>query len=498
MPSPRDPSADRRADRGGSRLDAARMAFVGTALIFVVIGSTTAVWISRTNMADKFVFGTTQLGSTMDPAGWYFQDVVLFFDPAPLQIVNHPGLSMTLTGAVVARVTYALLAEDDDYVDFWVRHRILLNGLLAGLASAMFLACCHPLFLVLRHVMDRSAAYVGCALFLGGVPVLLCISRFSDEPWMIYFTLWSIHLSLQALGGRGGLLNSVAMGASTALAVLSKWLVLPIVALNVYGLIRARALGAKRFWAHLAAFGVSLVAVAAALLSRVSIAQLVQGMQDNLSDPRGDYGVLWLWSLPHEQPFVLHNALVFLLGAVGLVVMFRAHPHHRVKLVALVGTVTLMASLTLRRPFWHYFFGFYWLFPAAAAYGLTLVAARWTSLRRDLAAVAAGLVVVATCNAWLYPGIVATFSGYRGYFEKRASLVRERPAWVPAPWEISSDGFEATQNPIGVYPFYSGSRLEEVLWRQREFEDLHAAPRSGERGSRRLAKDGKSWASEGP
>ena|SRR5437899_8659636 len=137
-------------------------------------------------MGDIFYFGSTPLWSAMDPAGFYLVDVIAFFRPETVDIDFHPGLTMTFSGALVACVAYAiprLSGTGDGYVEYWVRHRILLSGLLAGLTDTLLLACCHPLFLVLRHFMDRSAAYVGCALFLCSVPVLLYVSRFSAGAW---------------------------------------------------------------------------------------------------------------------------------------------------------------------------------------------------------------------------------------------------------------------------------------------------------------------------
>jgi hypothetical protein len=454
----------------------ARWVFVATAIAFAIIGAATAVWISRANVADIFYFGSTGLWSAMDPAGFYLPDVILFFEPGALAHDHHPGLTMTGMAAVLARAVYAgtaLFADQEPSVEFWVRHRILLNAMLAGLADAMWLACCHPLFKVLRHFMHRSAAYVGCTLFLTSVPVLVYLSRFSPEAWMLYFSLWSIHLSLRGLDGHGETRLAAAMGVCTALAVLSKWLALPIVALNLFSLLRAPDRHAPTV-RNLFAYALAAAVPAALLLSKLSFPHLAEGLALQM---RASPGIARTFALPHQHPFLIHNALVFGAGALGLTVIFFLQAPVRTKLAALLATLVLMAVLIVRRPLWHYFFGFYWLFPAAAAYGLTLLLTRRAPRRRDGAAVAAGFVIIAACNAWAYPDIIGTYARYRDSFGQRAALVKLHPAWVAAPWEYALNGFEATRDPARVFPFY-GHRLETLLQSQRRHEDRAHHPRS--------------------
>lgn len=448
----------------------ARLVFLAAAAAFAALGAVTAVWISRANVGDIFYFGSTSLWSAMDPAGFYIPDVILFFSPGPIEHDHHPGLTMTCAAALLARAIYAVVAlvgEPDGYLEFWVRHRVLLNGLLAGLASLMLLACCQPLYRVLRHFMDRAAAYIGCTLFLASVPTLLYVSRFSPEPWMLYFALWSVHLSLRALDGNPAARGAALIGICTALAVLSKWLAAPLVALNCYALVRALPRDRRSLRNRLAAYGLSGALCAALLLSKVSLPHVIDGMR---LQARGAPGIAATWALPHEQPFLLLNAIVFALGGLGLVLIDRGREDARTKLRALLATVLLMALLIVRRPSWHYLFTFYWLFPAAAAGGLSLLLVRRLRWRADLAAVAAGLLVLAACNLWAYPGMVATYARYRGYFGQRAALARHHPAWMPAPWEFALSGYEASRDPARVFPFY-GHRLDATLQQQRRDED---------------------------
>lgn len=456
------------------KTNAALLMFVTAAIAFAAIGFATAVWISRSSLADPYRFGPTTLWSSMDPVGAYFADILFFFDPVPIDtsLYYHPGLPMTLMAATVAKSVYAvhsLFSDTEGYIDHWVRRRILLNGILAGLANVMLLACCHPLFLVLRHFMERDTAYVGCTVFLLSVPVLLWVSRFSPEAWMLYFTLWSIHLSLLVLDGRGGWRTSAAMGACSSLAIASKVLVTPLIALNLYCLLSAPGRAQSRA-ARFGAFCLAAGSVAGLLLYKISVPDLITRLAHDTLENRGVSGIAAVLSLPHQRPFAVHHALVFGLGSVGLAVMYRALPQLRRKLVVLVATIALMALVTLRRPFWSYFFGFYWLFPAAAVYGLAhLIRSKRASARRDLAALAAGLIVVVTCHAWAYPGIAGTYHQYLETFRRRAAMVREHPAWAPAPWELARKDFEATRDPAAVVTVY-GRRLDAAMQRQRQAE----------------------------
>ena len=119
-----------RDDADASSGNLARFVFFSTATVFAVLGAATALWISRANVGDVFYFGSTSLWSAMDPAGFYLPDVILFFEPGPLAHDYHPGVTMTFMAAVLARVIYAvstLFADQEPYVEFWVRHRILLS-----------------------------------------------------------------------------------------------------------------------------------------------------------------------------------------------------------------------------------------------------------------------------------------------------------------------------------------------------------------------------------
>lgn len=452
----------------------ARSVFYATAAAFAIAGAVTALWISRANIADGFFFGSTGLWSAMDPAGFYIPEVILFFETDVLSVDFHPGLTMLVMAVGLARAVYALSAlfagEETTYIEFWVRHRILLSAMLAALADAMWLACCHPLFKVLRHFMDRSTAYVGCTLFLTSVPVLLYLSRFAAEPWMLYFLLWSIHLSLRALDGEADIGTAVAMGVCTALAVLSKWLAAPIVALNLFSLLRRPNRVARIVLRDLAAYAVAGLLPAMLLMSKLSFSHVAWGMWWQMRD---DPGITRTLALPHQRPFVVHNATVLFLGALGLAVIARLRASARRPLAALLATLALMALLLARRPQWHYFFGFFWLFPAAAACGLTLLLNGRVPWRRDVVAVASGIVIFTVCNVWMYPGLIATYGGYRAAYARRAALAKLHPAWVPAPWEVALDGFEATRDPTRVFGYRAQSRalLDPILQRQRQQED---------------------------
>src|SRR5262249_51321256 len=332
-----------------------------------------------------FVLGGATLGSAMDPAGFYFADVILFFEPSPQQIVNHPGLTVTATGALAAKLACLLVGDGDSFVDFWGRHRILLNRILAALANAMLLLSCHPLFRVLRHLMDAASAYVGCAVFLSSVPVLLMVSHFADEAWMLYFTLWSIHFSFVLLDGKASASIGAAMGVCTSLAVLSKWLAAPIVALNVYSLLASRRHNAAAFWKAAGAHpdGGGALPGAVLLFRRVGLPALISGLQANWDDGRGALSFAQIFSLPYQRPLVLHHALVFGMGVLGVLAMLQAQARTRAKLVPLLATVSVIGLLTVRRPLWHYFFVLHWLFSAAAVCGLTLALRRWVGWRRD-------------------------------------------------------------------------------------------------------------------
>ena len=204
------------------------------------------------------------------------------------------------------------------------------------------------------------------------------------------------------------------------------------------------------------------------LLSKVSFAHLVGGLALQLRDAPGFARTLSRWRTSNPSWSTTRWSSGW--ERVGLAVMYRSQPRVRAQLGALIATVGLMALLIVRRPLWHYFLGFYWLFPAAAAYGLTLLLTRRSARRRDLVAVAAGCVMVAACNAWAYPDIINTYARYLDYFGQRAALARAHPAWVPAPWEFALSGFEATRDPARVFPFY-GHRLDATLQDQRRHED---------------------------
>jgi hypothetical protein len=452
---------------GAARL--ARTAFVAVATVFALIGVATAVWLSRANVADEFIFGPFPLWSAMDPAGFYLPDVILLFEPGPIAHDHHPGLTMTVMSALLAKVVHAVCASlggQEPYVEFWVRHRIALNGMLAASANAMLLACCHPMFKVLRQFMSRANAYVGCALFLTSVPVLLYVSRFSPEAWMLYFLLWSIHLSLRSLDGDGSLRSSAAMGVCTTLAVLSKWLAFPIIAFNVYAIFTAPTRWRSR-WSWLAVYALCAAAVAVPLLNHLDLDRIVPGLSRQM---RGAHGFVATFFLPTQKGFLLHHVLVFGLGTCGLVVMLASAPRTRFRFAALLGALLLLMLEIIQRPQWHYFFGFYWLFPAATAYAVALCLTRWTSWRHDTAAVVAGVAVMIVCNAWAYPRLLATYEHYYSFFARRAELARTHPAWMPAPWEFAYPGFEGNREPTHVFPVY-GKRLGPTLDLQRAQED---------------------------
>lgn len=457
-------------DAAAAPAPAARALFAVIAAGFALLGVTTARWISRANVGDLFYFGAHPMWSAMDPAGFYLPDVILFFAPGPVAHDYHPGLTMTAMAAVLAHLVYAgaaLAGDPEPYVEFWVRHRMLLSGLLAGFADAMWLACCLPLFRVLRHVMDRSAAIVGCALFLAAVPVLLYLSRFSPEPWMLFFSLWSIHLSLRALDGDGGWRAAAAMGACTALAMLSRWLAAPLVALNLFSLLAApRGIGAPRR-AAFALYVLAGLVPAALLIGKLSLPHVVEGWALQAAAAPG---IARSFALPHQRPLALHLALVFALGALGLTIMYARCPRSCRHLTVLLVTLACMALLVIRRPQWHYLFGVYWLFPAAAAFGLALLLRRLVPGRDDALAVVAGLIVLAVCNAWAYPAIVGTYARYADIFAQRAPLAARHPAWVAAPWELALSGYAETRDPARLVPVY-GQRLSAILQQQRRHDD---------------------------
>jgi hypothetical protein len=466
-----------RSRRHHSRCDVARLAFIATASLVAALGVATSIWLSRATVRDWFVFGDTQLWSAMDPAGLYLPDVILFFEPDPVSLYFHPGLPMTFMGASIAKSWYLVhsaISDTEPYVDYWVRRRILLNGLLASTAVVTLLACCHPLFLVLRRFMDRWTAYVACTVFLAPVPTLLWVGRFSPEVWMLYFLFWSIHLGLRVLEGDIRVSTRLALGAATALAVLSKVLVLPVLAFSLYSLMAARRGAANRRVAGIAWFALGAVIAGGPLLLKLPILTLVDRLGKQLYYSGGVESLSALFNYPNQRPFLAHHALVFTLGTVGLAVMYGAMRRSRKRLVPLAATILVMVLVALKRPYWHYFFGFYWLFPIAATCGLAIILRRFVSLRRQQAAVAAGLLIIGICNAWWYPGIVATYRQYRNVFHQREMLVRERPAWVPAPWEWSWGDFELTQDPAKVTPFF-GARLDPILQKQRQAEAVEWA-----------------------
>lgn len=465
----RERGAGSRSRRRRGRWDAARFAFVATASFVAALGVAASVWLSRATARDWFVFGDIQLWSAMDPAGLYLPDVILFFRSEPIQVYFHPGLPMTLLGASIAGSWYLVhsaLEETEPYVDYWVRRRILLNGMLAFTAVLTLLAGCHPLLLVLRRFMDRRTAYVGCAVYLASVPTLLWVGRFSPEVWMLYFLFWSIHLSLKVLEGDGRISTRLALGAATAWAVLSKVLALPVLVLNLYSLAFAPRAATGSRASGIGWFALGTVAAGAPLLLKLPVLTLIDrlGVQLYYSE-----SLMALFGYHHQRPFLAHFALVFVLGAVGLAVTYVAMRSSRKKLGPLLAATGIMMLVVSRRPYWHYFFVFYWLLPVAATSGLAIALRRSALVPRRHAGVLAGLLIILACNAWWYPGIVGTYRRYRDVFHERAALVRERPAWVPAPWEWSWGDFEQTQNPSMVAPFY-GARLEAVLRRQREAE----------------------------
>jgi hypothetical protein len=314
--------------------------------------------------------------------------------------------------------------------------------------------------------MDRDAALVSCTVFLLSVPVLLWMSRFSPEAWMLYFTLWSIHLSLRELAGRGGWRTSALMGACTALAILSKLLVLPLIALNLFCLMAGprRAPGQP---ARLGAYALGVVLVSALLLTKIDMSHLAGQLFRDTRANRSLQSASAVFQLPHQRPLLVHHGLVFILGAAGVGVLFAARPTRRTALAALTGTILLLMLITSRRPYWHYFYGFYWFFPVMAAAGLAqLIASRQPRLRRDTAAIAAGVVVLVTCNAWAYPSIVSTYREYLNTFRRRAALLRADPVWAPAPWELPFDDYEQTRDPDSLVSAFGG-RLTAVLQRER-------------------------------
>jgi hypothetical protein len=203
----------------------------------------------------------------------------------------------------------------------------------------------------------------------------------------------------------------------------------------------------------------------------VSLSALSAGLQANWHEGRGTLSYAEILSLPYQRPFLLHYALVFGLGALGALATWRWQRQARAQLTPLLATASILLLLTLRRPLWHYFFVFHWLFSAAAAYGLTLALRRWGGGRPDRTAAAAGVLTIALCNAWQYPDLVSTYRRYLEAYRQRAALVREHPAWVPAPWEMPLADLAVTRGADAVLPFYSGRPLQATLERQRAEED---------------------------
>ena len=142
--------------------------------------------------------------------------------------------------------------------------------------------------------------------------------------------------------GDGGTGMAAAMGLCTALAVLSKWLALPIVALNLFSLLRASHRRTPTFRWSLVAYALAAAIPATLLLSRLSLPHVAEGLALQRRDAPGLARTV---ALPHQRPFLLHHALVFGLGTLGLAVMFSLQPQVRAKLAAVLATLALMALL---------------------------------------------------------------------------------------------------------------------------------------------------------
>jgi hypothetical protein len=367
----------------------------------------------------------------------YFSDTVYFFEPGEVETYAHPGITLDLFAGAAVRACYTgarLFGASSDYDVHIVENRFFYFGLCSFLTSVMFVACCWPLFLVCKNFVSTDFSYALCTLFLISLPNLLYINRFSPEPYMLFFGLASINLSLKALdGGMDGKLW-LLMGCSMALSLFAKPLMLPVLLLNAYALLvapvgnavsgTASVPGAKKALLRRTVlyFG-GLLFVATLLIWKLPVAETLANMKSQVAVDRFARSPAAFFWLPDQAPFALQNT---------------------------------------RRPDWHYYFGFYWALLFFAGYGLHYLfrsRLHWPEARAVLIAPVALILVI---NIWRYPGVLNTFKHYRDRYIERRGIAKTAPCSLPAVWEKSIGNSDLSD----IWPVHS-RRLQATLERLR-------------------------------
>lgn len=446
-----------------------RVLFAVIAALFAGLGLLSSVWISHAVLTDSLHYGDDRWlkWRVLDPAAAYISDAAFFLEPGEVECNLHPGLTLGLVNGALLKACYYLsspLLGWEDYDTHLVRHCRFYLFLCSFVSTLLFVACCRPLFLICRGFMPGDLALTVCSLFLTSVPVLVFINRFAPEPYCLFFGLWSVCLALQTLRGRGDRRVWVLMGLCLALSVLAKPLMLAVAALHVYALLAHEPL--TKGWAKRTGVRLLLYAVPAAVLTCVLVDAKLP-VEETLNDWDHDIvanrntTVEKLWLRVDQRPFLQQNLVLFLLAAAGARVALWRPDLDRRSLAALALTLLLLMVSLLRRPDWHYFFGFTWGWLLLAALG---VHTGLTRLARVRPAVAAPLtfVLLLTVSSWRYPGLVVTFSHMHANYAERRELLARAPYALPAPWEDRVGSANVPFWPV------ASPRLQAALTRLRQ------------------------------
>jgi hypothetical protein len=443
------------------------MLFALVAAVFVATGFATSVWISHAVFDDPFVYGRNYLWNATDVGSLSFSDSVHFFEPVLVEHYAHPGLTMMLCASAVIRACYSvarMVGYSGGYDVFAVEHSRFLFFLCSFVSTLFFLACTRPIYLITRRFIGPSRALVVASLFLCSVPVLLFINRFADEPYMLFFGLWSMELSVQALEGRPGLAVWTMMGACAALSFLAKPLMMPVFALNGVALV-ANSYRLRLRWlpaiTNGIAYGIGVVLAGLPLAAKMPVRDFVARLMLEAGNRGARADWIAFLRTSHQAPFVAQNVVLLALAAAGACLAFRRLPE-RTTLAVVSGTLLLMMLMTARRPDWHYYFGFYWGLLFFAFAFVDAMVRRIIGARHKSLAIASFAMTILILTSWGYWGVLATYKQYHDRYQLRRETVRLHPYELPLIWEKSPGNSDLSE----IFPVYS-HRLEATLQRLR-------------------------------
>jgi hypothetical protein len=434
-----------------------RLIFLLVAAVFVLTGLITSTWIALAQFDDPFCYGPVQLWNAADPGALYFSDAVDFFSPSKIECFHHPGLTLDLIAGTVIRVAYLLTAPFlgfEDYHLYVATHRFFFFGLCSFLSTLGFLACCQPLWLLVRRLEMAGLAPIVCALFLSSVPVLLFINRFSDEPYYLLFGLWALELGLRATEAPKPYRLLFLSGSSMALSILAKPMMLTaFLLLGVYIIARSR-----HRTAGLLLIAAGAMTAGAPLLLKLPVRPwlnilVMEGHNRNHSITPFEF-----LSRPDQLPLVPHHIVLLCAAAIGTVLLVTmGGKRQRDGAIALLSLALVMAALVARRPDWHYFFAWYWSVLTLAAAGTVLLMRKLVG-RPSLAAPSAFLVLLLVLDLWGYRALLSTYNQYYDRWERRWPIAQSDPTALPAVWEKSVGDTNLTE----IFPVRS-EQLQRAL-----------------------------------